>query len=60
MSFPRPWRSCLPSISAVDFFSVRCISKVLDQKQNGHIVLHGLYVQGVQEFGAVVGVYLEH
>ena len=35
--------SALAIMAAVDFFSVRSISKVINRKQNGHIVLHGLY-----------------
>ena len=36
--------SALAITAAVDFFSVRSISKVINRKQNGHVVVHGLYV----------------
>ena len=34
--------SALAIMAAVDFFSVRSISKVINRKQSGHVVLHGL------------------
>ena len=50
--------SALAIMAAVDFFSVRSISKVIDRKQNGHTALHGLYVK--QPFACFENVSISH